>query len=113
MRKTLKGTATPHEEGFVYIFGLMMKYFEMVGWEKRWRQSQKDLYKTIYQTIKNIKPNAEVERHIASNTTTVLRFVWCFHFFFASKSCGKLFDFAGWFHIFKWQKYHRITSLGK
>lgn len=77
----MKGTATPHEEGFVYIFGLMMKYFEMVGWEKRWRQSQKDLYKTIYQTIKNIKPNAEVERHIASNTTTVLRFVWCFHFF--------------------------------
>jgi hypothetical protein len=71
IRKSWDGAAKPHEEGFVYILGLMMKYPELLGWERLWRQAQEELFKTIYESIKTVKPSVEVGRHMASNTTTL------------------------------------------
>ncbi len=46
------------------VLGLLQKYPEILGWNYQWIQSDNDIQKMIYETVKSIKPNAEVARHI-------------------------------------------------
>ncbi len=71
LKKSREGSATRYEEGFIYILSLLLEYPEVLAWEKQWRNAQEELFKLIYDTIKTIKPSAEVGRHIASNATTL------------------------------------------
>jgi hypothetical protein len=49
----------------------MIKYPEILAWEYQWRQAKEELAALIYHTIKSIKPDAEVGRHIDSKGTTL------------------------------------------
>lgn len=66
-----KGINLPKEGVMPNLMSLQIRYPEMLVWENMWRQSKEELYQIIYKTIKSIKPDAIVGRHIESKCTTL------------------------------------------
>ncbi|MGK7395073.1 MAG: hypothetical protein ACNS62_10890 [Candidatus Cyclobacteriaceae bacterium M3_2C_046] len=71
IRKSFAGNPPAHDSVMNQVLHLFIHYPEILAWEKLWHASLEDLMALIYTTIKNIKPEAEVGRHIASNMTTL------------------------------------------
>ncbi len=46
------------------VLGLFQKYPEILGWNYQWIQADNDIQKMIYETVKSVKPDAQVARHI-------------------------------------------------
>lgn len=62
---TLKeGTGKPSDGVFVAFLRLLMRYPEVLAWERLWCESLNELHRLIHTTVKSIRPAAEVGRHI-------------------------------------------------
>lgn len=46
------------------VLRLFQKYPEILGWNYQWIQADNEIQKMIYDTVKSVKPDAEVARHI-------------------------------------------------
>jgi hypothetical protein len=59
-----KGSAKPVDGVMVEFIRLLMRYPDVLAWERQWCRTVNDLHRLIYKTIKAIKPGAQVGRHI-------------------------------------------------
>jgi hypothetical protein len=54
-----------------HALGLLLKYPEIIAWERQWRLAVEELSELVYTSIKKVRPDAEVGRHIDSQGTTL------------------------------------------
>jgi hypothetical protein len=59
----------PTDGSFVSFWRLLVKYPEILAWEKLWNDGQKSTYANIYQLSKSIRPDIRVGWHIWHNNS--------------------------------------------
>ncbi len=60
----MKGTAKHPDGVFAAFLGVFIRYPEILSWEYQYRLSREDMQRAIYQTVKAIKPSAQVGWHV-------------------------------------------------
>ncbi|GAB4456189.1 MAG: hypothetical protein OHK0029_13710 [Armatimonadaceae bacterium] len=63
------GNAGP-DGAFITFFGLLMRYPEVLAWEREWAVSLEEASALLTGTVKALKPTAEVGRHVDHQQTT-------------------------------------------
>ena len=66
----LKKGAKPTDGVMTEFIRLLMRYPEVLTWERQWTRSVNDLHSLLYRTIKSIKPSAQVGRHVDHQQST-------------------------------------------
>ena len=64
VNQTLQTTGRSGNGAFVSLWRVLMEYPEIILWEKFWFRSQEEVYALLYETVKQIKPSAQVGWHI-------------------------------------------------
>lgn len=59
-----KDSINPTDGIFTEFLRIIMRYPAVLAWENLWYQTANDLHYLIYQTVKAVKPTAQVGRHI-------------------------------------------------
>jgi hypothetical protein len=59
----------PVDGYYVSFWRILLNYPEIAAWEMLWTQSLRDMYKTIYESVKSVKPNVPVGWHIWHNNS--------------------------------------------
>jgi len=54
----------PSDGTFITIVRLLIRYPEILGWERLWHESKESLKQEIYGTVKQIRPDASVGWHV-------------------------------------------------
>ncbi len=62
-------TRRPDDGYFVSYWRLLVKYPEILAWEKLWNDGQQNAYRSIYQMAKSIRPEIAVGWHIWHNNS--------------------------------------------
>lgn len=65
-----KGSPPPSDGVMTVCLRLLMRYPEVLAWELQWAQSLNDLHQLLYDTIKTVKPQAQVGRHVDHQQST-------------------------------------------
>jgi hypothetical protein len=60
----MNGAPKPPDGVFAGFLGILLRYPEILAWEYQYRQSREDVQRAIYQTVKAIKPEAQVGWHV-------------------------------------------------
>lgn len=60
----LKHGAQPSDGVLTELLRILMRYPEVLAWERQWAKTTNDLHRLIYQTVKAIRPTAQVGRHV-------------------------------------------------
>jgi hypothetical protein len=60
----MAGKIKPADGVFAGFLRVMIRYPEILSWEYQYRLSREDMQKSIYQTVKAIKPEAQVGWHV-------------------------------------------------
>ncbi|HUA58544.1 MAG TPA: hypothetical protein VML19_07315 [Verrucomicrobiae bacterium] len=60
----MSGTAKPAEGVFAGFLGVLIRYPEILAWEYQYRLSREEMQAAIYNTVKSIKPEAQVGWHV-------------------------------------------------
>jgi hypothetical protein len=68
----LAGEPAPADGALVSLLRLLLKYPEVLAWERMWHQSREEACKELYAAIKLIRPEAQVGWHLYHNGTTWL-----------------------------------------
>ncbi len=66
----LKKGTIPTDGVLTEFLRILMRFPEVLAWELQWSRSMNDLHQLLYDTIKAIKPNAQVGRHVDHQQTT-------------------------------------------
>ena len=64
VRALIDGKAKPADGVFTEFLRVLLRYPEILGWEYQYRMAREDMEEAIYQTVKKVKPTAEVGWHI-------------------------------------------------
>jgi hypothetical protein len=67
----LRGGAKPADGAYAEYFRLLMRYPEILAWDYQYRLSREEIMKGMYDTIKAIKPSAQVGWHVDHWTTSM------------------------------------------
>jgi hypothetical protein len=68
---TLKEGGAPPVDGIMTVFlRILLRYPEVLAWELQWSRSLNDLHHLLYDTIKTIKPQVQVGRHVDHQQST-------------------------------------------
>jgi hypothetical protein len=59
------GTAKTPDGVLVEFLRTIMRYPEILAWERLWHIANDEVHQVIYDTVKKIRPDAEVGRHVA------------------------------------------------
>ncbi len=60
----LKDGLRPSDGVLVEFLRIVMKYPEVLAWERQWAESLNDLHALVYETVKGVNPDAHVGRHV-------------------------------------------------
>ncbi len=59
-----KGTARTPDGVFTEFVALLLKYPEILAWERLWHESSNRVHKLLYDALKSICPRADIGRHV-------------------------------------------------
>jgi hypothetical protein len=71
MNELQKSDAAPSDGAWTVYLRHMMQYPETLTWEWQWHRAQNELHKMVYDSIKKIKPEAQVGRHVSCVETAM------------------------------------------
>ncbi len=97
----MKGAAPPPSGILSGVLRLLLHYPEILAWEQMWRESKEDLAQSIYGTVKSVRPDAQVGRHIDHQQSS-----WDFIY----RSAFSYGDLAPWSDFIKFIGYHDILG---
>lgn len=60
----MNGTAKHPDGIFAGFLGALIRYPEILAWEYQYRLAREDMQRAIYQTVKRVKPDAQVGWHV-------------------------------------------------
>ncbi|HEY3835734.1 MAG TPA: hypothetical protein VGL72_04155 [Bryobacteraceae bacterium] len=60
----MTGKVKPADGVFSEFLRVLIRYPEILSWEYQYRLSREEMQKAIYQTVKAIKPEAQVGWHV-------------------------------------------------
>jgi hypothetical protein len=67
--KAAQGKQRPVDGYYVELWRLMLRYPELLAWEMLWTDSLRDIYKLIYDKVKEVNPKIMVGWHIWHNNS--------------------------------------------
>lgn len=70
VRGLLAGQAPPSDGVFVTLLRTLLRYPEVLAWEREWHEAKEEVARLMYGAIKTIRPEAQVGWHIYHNGTT-------------------------------------------
>ncbi len=99
--QALRGGKRPPEGAYAGYFGLLMRYPEILAWDYQYRLSREEIMKGMYDTIKAIKPSAEVGWHVDH---------WATSMDIIARAAMTYAEMAPWGDYEKIVVYHAVTS---
>jgi hypothetical protein len=70
MQSLMAGNAKPVDGVFASFLRIVMRYPEILAWEYQYRLSREEMLKAIYDTVKAVKPTAQVGWHVDHQPST-------------------------------------------
>ena len=64
MQRQRGGAARPPDGAYAEFFRVLMRYPEILAWDYQYRLSREEVMKGMYDTIKQIKPSAQIGWHV-------------------------------------------------
>ncbi len=95
------GGAKPPDGAYAEFFRILLRYPEVLAWEYQYRWSREEIMKGIYDTIKTIKPSAQIGWHVDH---------WATSMDFIARSAMSYAEMAPWSDYLKVVVYHAVTA---
>lgn len=97
----LRAGNRPPEGAYAGYFGLLMRYPEILAWDYQYRLSREEIMKGMYDTIKAIKPSAQVGWHVDH---------WATSMDLIARAAMTYAEMAAWADYEKVVVYHAVTA---
>jgi hypothetical protein len=95
------GASRPPDGAFAEFFRMLMRYPEILAWDYQYRLSREEIMKGMFDTIKAIKPAAQVGWHVDH---------WATSMDFISRAAMSYAEMAVWSDYLKVVVYHAVTA---
>jgi len=99
--QALRGGARPPDGAYAEYFRILMRYPEILAWEYQYRLSREEIMKGMYDTIKAIKPSAQVGWHVDH---------WATSMDLIARAAMSYAEMAPWGDYEKVVVYHAVTA---
>ena len=98
----LRGSATrPADGAYAQFLRILMRYPEVLAWDYQYRLSREEIMKGMYDTIKAIKPSAQVGWHVDH---------WATSMDIIARAAMSYAEMAPWSDYLKTVVYHAVTA---
>ena len=97
----LRGGRRPPDGAYAEYFRILMRYPEVLAWEYQYRLSREEIMKGMYDTIKAIKPSAQVGWHVDH---------WATSMDLIARAAMSYAEMAPWADYEKVVVYHAVTA---
>jgi len=95
------GAPHPADGAYADFLRILMRYPEILGWEYQYRLSREEVMKGMYDTIKAIKPSAQIGWHVDHWATTMD---------IIARAAMSYAEMAPWSDYLKVVVYHAVTA---
>jgi len=95
------GGARPPDGAYTEFLRILLRYPEVLAWEYQYRLSREEVMKGMYDTIKRIKPSAQVGWHVDH---------WATSMDIIARAAMSYADMAPWSDYLKVVVYHAVTA---
>jgi hypothetical protein len=95
------GAPRPAEGAYAEFLRILMRYPEILGWEYQYRLSREEVMRGMYDTIKAIKPSAQVGWHVDH---------WATSMDIIARAAMSYAEMAPWSDYLKVVVYHAVTA---
>ena len=95
------GAPRPADGAYADFLRILMRYPEILGWEYQYRLSREEVMKGMYDTIKAIKPSAQIGWHVDHWATTMD---------IIARAAMSYAEMAPWSDYLKVVVYHAVTA---
>jgi hypothetical protein len=97
----VRGGTRPPDGAYAEYFRILMRYPEILAWEYQYRLSREEIMKGMYDTIKAIKPSAQVGWHVDH---------WATSMDLIARAAMSYAEMAPWGDYEKVVVYHAVTA---